>query len=119
MSPRRFPRPRANLSARVDETAHAVGEEHVDLLGLDQRRHLADAEDRVRQRLARAVRARTVVRLAGLRRGARGRADAGLERAPRAALRTVHARDASGLRHRRDDVPPLLAAHGTELLDAL
>ena len=37
----------------------------------------------------------------------------------RAALRAAHARDAPGLRHRRHDVPALLAAHRAELLHTL
>jgi hypothetical protein len=53
------------LSTGVDEAAQAVGEEHVDLLILEDRRHLALPEDRVRQGLPRAVRVRAVVRGTG------------------------------------------------------
>src|ERR1044071_508254 len=113
-------RPRGPLlTARVDEPAHAVGEEHVDLPGLDHRRHLAHPEDRVRHGLARAVRVTAVVRGSGSRRRARRRLTAGLEPAARAALRAAHARDAPRLRHRRHDVAALLAAHRADLLHAL
>src|SRR5947209_12899106 len=85
------------LSTRMNEAAHTVGEEHVYLLRLDHRRHFAVPEDRMRQRLPGAIRARAVVRCSSARGGACTRPAASLERTARAALRTTHARDAAEL----------------------
>lgn len=88
------------------EAARPVREEHVDLLGLDQRRHLARAVSRVHHGRPGPVRARPVVRGgASPRRAPRGRRErAKFESAAGAAFRATHARDPAALGDRCHDV---------------
>lgn len=64
LSPSRW---RRRLNIRVNQTAQAVGKEHVYLLRLNHSRHFAEAERLVHHHLSRSVGARRVIGRTGLR----------------------------------------------------
>src|SRR4051812_7200694 len=111
---------RGVFRARVDQTAHAIGKEHVNLLRLDDGCDFAEAVDRMQDGLSGAVGARAVVGCPGLRLRARAsRLRLALKGAARPALRAVHARNLTAFGDGRDDVAALLFADGAEFLDPI
>src|SRR5262245_25347764 len=94
----------------MDKPAHLIREQDVDLLWLDDRRHLSKADSRMRHRLPLAICARPIVRRAVFSREAVAcRRFAFFECGVCAAFWAVHTRNLTSLVERDHHVPPFLA----------
>jgi hypothetical protein len=104
----------------MDQPAHAIRKEHVDLLRLDHGSYFTRPVGGMGQVLSRAIGARAIIGSAGFSAGAgRARPHSGLERTAYATLGTANSRDLAALRNRGDDVAALLLTLGAELVDAI
>src|SRR5258707_14385911 len=101
----------------MDQTAHSIRKEHVDLLRLNHGRYFTGAIGWMGQVLSRAIGAHAIVRGTGFSAGAgRARTRGWFERTAHATLRTADSRDLAALRNRGDNVPTFLLAASAELI---
>lgn len=102
---------------RVNESAYAIGEQHIHFLWLYDRGYLTFTKHGMRERLSFAIRSSPIIRRAEL--GRRTSCCAGPIRNSRVAHRTTNARDLSCLTERNYNVTSLLITCEAHLVDTI
>ena len=104
----------------MNQTAHSIRKEHVDLLRFNNGGHFTGTVRGMGQVLSSAIGARAIVRGAGFGAGSGSARTSGrLERTADAALGTADPRDLPALGDGGDDVAALFLTLGAELIDAI
>src|SRR5258706_13539043 len=101
----------------MNQSSHAVREQHINLLRLNERGYFALTEGRMHHGLSAAIGARLIIRRAYFRRARTG--GAAVVGDARAADRATDARNSALLTDRGHDMPALFAALDAHLLDAI